>query len=68
MPFSDPSNKLVSPLDRLRIMCPLEELAGDTGDGVGRGSVADMGDRATTVVEVRGDFGVTPTFASEYSV
>ena len=54
----------MGPLGRLRIVCPLEELTSDTVDGVDGGSVTDLGDGATTIVEVRGNFGETPTFAS----
>ena len=64
MPFLDPSNELLGPLDRLRIVCPLDELTSDAGDGVSGGGVTDLSDGATTIVEVRGNFGETLTFAS----
>ena len=64
VPFSDPADKLVSPLDWLWIMCPLEVLTGDTSGGVGRCGVADLGYGATTVMEMERDFGVTPPFTS----
>ena len=51
-------------LDWLRIVCPLEELTSDTGNGISGGGIIDLGDGATTIVEVRGDFGEMPTFAS----
>ena len=54
----------MGPLDRLRIVCPLDELTSDAGDAVSGGIVTDLSDGATTIVEVRGNFGETPTFAS----
>ena len=64
LPFLDPSNEFVGPLDWLRIVGPLDELTSDAGDGVSGGGVPDLSDGATTIVEVRGNFGETPTFAS----
>ena len=45
-------------------MGPLDELTNDAGDGVSGGDVTDLSDGATTIVEMRGNFGETPTFAS----
>ena len=61
LPFLDPSNELMGPLDQLRIVCPLDELTVDAGDEVSGGGVTDLSDDATMVVEVRGNFGETPT-------
>ena len=53
LPFLDPSKKLVGPLDRLRIMCPLDELTGDARD-VSGGGINHLSNGATTIMEVRG--------------
>ena len=65
LPFLDPSNKLVGPLDRARVVGPIDVLVGYAGDGVSGGDVTDLSDGATMVVEVRGNFGETPTFWSK---
>ena len=64
LPFLDPSNEFVGPLDQVRIVSPLDELTGDARDGVSGGGVTDLSDGATTVVEVRGNFRETSTFSS----
>ena len=65
MPFLDTSNEFVGPVDWLRIMRPLEEVTTDTGNDVDGGCVTDLGDGATTIVKVRGDFSKTPPFMSD---
>ena len=55
----------MGPLGRLRIVCPLDELTGDAGDGFSGGGVIDLRDGATTIVEVRENFGETQTFTSK---
>ena len=54
----------MGPLDRLRVVRPFEELTADTGSGIGGGDATDLGDGATTIVEVRGDFSKTLPFTS----
>ena len=48
----------------MRIVYPFEELTSDAVDGVSGGSVTDLGNGATTIVDLRGNFCETPTFAS----
>ena len=60
LPFLDPSNELVGPLDQARIVGLLDKLTGDAGDGISGGGVTDLSDGATTVMEVRRNFGETP--------